>query len=42
MHCLQSVLVDMGVNLSRGDVGVTEHFLDDPQIGSVSEEMRCK
>ena len=33
-------MIDVGVDLGRGDIGMTEHFLNDPQIGTVSKEMR--
>jgi hypothetical protein len=39
MYCFQALLVDMGINLRRRDVGVPEHFLDDSQIGAVPEQM---
>ncbi len=42
MHSFKPLLVDMRVNLRRGNVRVPEHFLYDPQIGSVPEQMRRK
>ena len=42
MHSFEPLLVDMRVNLRRGNVRVPEHFLYDPQIGAVSEQMRGK
>ncbi len=30
----------MGVDLRRRNVGVTEHFLNDAQIGAVPQQMR--
>ena len=39
MHRLEPLLVDVRVNLRRRNVGVPEHFLDDSQIGAVTEEM---
>ena len=39
VHSLQALLIDMGVNLGRRNIGVAEHFLDDPQIRTVSEQM---
>jgi len=33
---------DVGVDLSGGDVGVAEHFLDGAEVGTVVEEMGRK
>jgi hypothetical protein len=30
MHSLEPLLIDMRVDLSSGDVGVPQHFLNDP------------
>ena len=35
----EAVLVDVGVDLGGGDVGVAEHFLDDAEVGAVVEEV---
>jgi len=40
MHFLQARLIDMGVNLRRGQAGVAQHLLDCPQIGTVAQEVR--
>ena len=40
MNRFESLLVDVGVNLGRGNIGVAEHFLDDAQVGAVAEQMR--
>ena len=40
MHSLEPLLIDMGIDLGRRYVGVAQHFLDDPQIGAVPEQMR--
>ena len=40
MHGFEALLIDVGVNLRRGNIRVTEHFLDDPQIGSVAQQVR--
>ena len=40
MHGLQPLLIHMRVNLRRRNIGMPEHFLDDPQIGAVAEKMR--
>lgn len=40
MHGFQSLLIDMRIDLRRRNVGVTEHFLDDAQIGAVPQQMR--
>ena len=39
MHGFQSLLIDMGIDLRCRNVGVAEHFLDDSQIGAVTEKM---
>ena len=42
MDGFQPLLVDVRVNLGRRNIGVAEHFLDDPQVGAVAEQMRRK
>ena len=42
MDSLESVLIDVGVDLGRGNIGMAEHFLDDAQIGAIAEEMRSE
>jgi len=37
MDGFEALLIDMGVNLGRRDIGVAKHFLDDAQIGAVAE-----
>ena len=39
MHRFQSLLIDMRVNLRRRNIRMPEHFLDDPQIGPVRQEV---
>lgn len=39
MDGFESLLIDVRVDLGRGNIGVTEHFLDDAQIGAIAEEM---
>ena len=39
MDGAEAVLVDVGIDLGGGDVGVAEHFLDDAEVGAVVEEM---
>lgn len=39
---LQSPVVDVGINLGGGNIGVPEKFLDHPQISSVLEEVGGK
>jgi hypothetical protein len=39
MDGFEALLIDMGVNLGRRDIGVAKHFLDDAQIGAVAEQM---
>jgi hypothetical protein len=36
MHRLETLLIDMGINLRGRDIRVPKHFLDDPQIGTVA------
>ena len=40
MHCFQALLIDVGINLRRRNVGVAEHFLNDAQVGAVAQQMR--
>ena len=40
MHCFQALLIDVGINLGRRNVGVAEHFLNDAQVGAVAQQMR--
>ena len=42
MDSFQALLIDMGINLRRGDIGVTEHFLNDAQVGAVAQQMGGK
>src|ERR1700732_5377777 len=39
VHCLEPLLIDMGINLRRRDVRVSEHFLNNAQIGAVAQQM---
>ena len=39
MDGAEAVLVDVGVDLGGGDVGMAEHFLDDSEVGAVVEEV---
>ena len=39
MHGFQSLLIDVGVDLGRRNVGVAEHFLNDAKIGAVPQQM---
>ena len=39
MHSLEPLLIDMGINLGRRNVGVPKHFLNDPQIRPIPEKM---
>ncbi len=38
----QAFLLDMSVNLSGGEISVTEHILDDAEIGAVFKEVGSK
>ena len=40
MNRFQLLLVDMCVNLGRGNVGMAKHFLNNPQIRAIAEQMR--
>ena len=40
MDGFKALLIDMRVNLRGGYVRVTEHFLDNAQVGAVAKEMR--
>ncbi len=42
MDRFQALLINVGVNLGRRDVGVAEHLLDDAQISAIAEQMRGK
>ena len=42
MHRFQTLLIDVRINLRRGNIGMTEHFLNDAQIGAIAEQMRGK
>ncbi len=35
----EALLIHVGVDLGRGDIGVSQEFLDDPEVGAVFEEM---
>ena len=41
-QALQPLLDDMGVNLGRGNIGMAEQRLDDPQVRSIVQEMRSE
>lgn len=38
----QPALVDVSVDLGRGDAGVAEHFLDVTQVGATGQHVRGK
>ena len=40
MHSFKPLLIDMRIDLRRRNIGVSEHLLNNPQIGAVSEQMR--
>jgi hypothetical protein len=42
MEIPQPVLLHMGVDLGSGNIRVTEHLLDDPQVSSVIEQVGGK
>ncbi len=39
LDLLEAVGVDVGVDLGGGDVGVSEEFLDDAEVGAAGEEV---
>ena len=42
MHSLEPLLIDMGIDLGRRYIRVTQHLLDDSKIRAIAEQMRCK
>ena len=40
VYSFEPLFVHVGVNLCRRNIGVAQHFLDDPQIRTVSEQVR--
>ena len=42
MHRLEALLIDMGIDLCRRNVGVAQHLLNDSKIRAVAEQMRCE
>ena len=42
MHFLQTFTLDMSVDLCRRNIGMSEHGLNRPKIGSSSQKMRGK
>ena len=42
MDRFQLTAIDLGVNLGGGDGGVSEHFLNDAEIGSTGQKVRGK
>ena len=39
VYFLQAAFIHMGIDLRRADIGMTEHFLNNPQIGSTTEQV---
>ena len=39
MHALQSRRIDMRIDLRRGDAGVSQEFLNFPQVGAAGEHV---
>ena len=39
MHSFKPLLVDVRVHLRRRNIGVPEHFLNDPQIGAIAKQV---
>lgn len=42
MNFFQPLLLDMGVDLGGGNVGMTEHHLNSPEIGTIGEKVGGK
>ena len=42
VHFLQASFIHMGVDLRGADICMPEHFLNNAQIGSATEQMCCK
>src|SRR4051794_13385661 len=42
MHGLEPLLIDMRVDLRGGDIRMSEHLLDDAQVGAVAQQVRGK
>ncbi len=42
VHLLELRFVHMSVDLRRGNVGMPEQFLNDPQIGTAGQQVGCK
>ena len=42
VHSLKPLLIDMGIDLGRRYIRVTQHLLDDSKIRAVAEQMRCE
>ena len=40
MYGFEPLLIHVCIDLRRRNVRVAEHFLDDPQVGAVAEQMR--
>src|SRR5207245_9967747 len=39
MHSFKPLLIDVRVHLRRRNIGVAEHFLNDPQIGAIAKQV---
>ena len=42
MDGFEPLLIHVCVNLGRGNIRMPEHFLDDPEIRAIAEEMGCE
>jgi len=40
MHRFQTLLIDVGINLRRRNIGVSEHLLNDAQVRAVAQQVR--
>src|SRR5437899_5792611 len=39
MHRFQTLLIDVGINLRRRNIGVAEHLLNDAQVRAVAQQV---
>ena len=39
MHSFKPLLDDVRVHLRRRNIGVPEHFLNDPQVGAIAKQV---
>jgi hypothetical protein len=42
MHCFETLLIYVCVNLCGRDIRMAQHFLNDSQVGTIAEQMGGK